>query len=38
MADFITDQWDQALPVLSEYIAIPARSAMFDPEDRKSAR
>ena len=32
MADFITDQWDQALPVLSEYIAIPARSPMFDPD------
>ena len=32
MADFITDQWDRALPVLSEYIAIPARSPMFDPD------
>ena len=29
---FVDDQWAAALPVLEEYIAIPARSPMFDPE------
>jgi acetylornithine deacetylase/succinyl-diaminopimelate desuccinylase-like protein len=29
---FIDDRWEKALPVLMEYIAIPARSPMFDPD------
>lgn len=29
---FVDDQWEQALPVLMDYIAIPARSPMFDPD------
>lgn len=28
--NFVDNQWRDALPVLSEYIAIPARSPMFD--------
>ena len=29
--DFVASQWESALPVLMDYIAIPARSPMFDP-------
>lgn len=29
---FVDDQWELALPVLMEYITIPARSPMFDSE------
>ncbi|MEN9647152.1 MAG: hypothetical protein RL238_3821 [Actinomycetota bacterium] len=32
MTTFIDHSWDTALPVLQDYIAIPARSPMFDPE------
>ena len=31
-ATFTDHAWDSALPVLMDYIAIPARSPMFDPE------
>ena len=31
MSTFVDAAWDTALPVLQEYIAIPARSPMFDP-------
>jgi acetylornithine deacetylase/succinyl-diaminopimelate desuccinylase-like protein len=30
-ADFVAERWDEALPTLMDYIAIPARSPMFDP-------
>jgi acetylornithine deacetylase/succinyl-diaminopimelate desuccinylase-like protein len=30
-ADFVASRWDAALPTLMDYIAIPARSPMFDP-------
>ena len=29
--DFVASQWESTLPVLMDYIAIPARSPMFDP-------
>lgn len=29
---YVDREWDAALPVLQDYIAIPARSPMFDPE------
>jgi acetylornithine deacetylase/succinyl-diaminopimelate desuccinylase-like protein len=29
---FIDRQWEQALPTMMDYIAVPARSPMFDPE------
>ena len=32
MTTFVDDAWQQALPTLQEYIAVPARSPMFDPE------
>ncbi|MBI4934696.1 MAG: M20/M25/M40 family metallo-hydrolase [Actinobacteria bacterium] len=32
MTTFIDHEWELALPVLQEYIAIPARSPMFDPD------
>jgi acetylornithine deacetylase/succinyl-diaminopimelate desuccinylase-like protein len=32
MTTFIDREWDTALPVLQEYIAVPARSPMFDPD------
>jgi acetylornithine deacetylase/succinyl-diaminopimelate desuccinylase-like protein len=32
MTTFIDHEWELALPVLQGYIAIPARSPMFDPE------
>ncbi len=31
LADFVADRWDEALPTLMDYIAIPARSPMFAP-------
>lgn len=32
MTTFVEHQWSLALPVMHDYIAIPARSPMFDPE------
>ncbi len=32
MSDYIDQAWAAALPTLMEYIAIPARSPMFDPD------
>jgi acetylornithine deacetylase/succinyl-diaminopimelate desuccinylase-like protein len=32
MTTFVEREWDAAMPVLMDYIAIPARSPMFDPE------
>ncbi len=32
MTTFIEHEWNLALPVMQEYISIPARSPMFDPE------
>ncbi|MEI8241449.1 MAG: M20/M25/M40 family metallo-hydrolase, partial [Actinomycetota bacterium] len=32
MTNFIDEAWSEALPTLMDYIAVPARSPMFDPE------